>query len=332
MRSATIPIGIAVVVVVVVAALIRWRATRRKRLRPLPPLVCPLGKANTAYGARPNWQEMSAAAAADATPRPVAIDRSFARPNASQASSANGVTPITSGGLANDSTNAQPNARPTIAATGATTNVVTNVASNVNNGASISAIGSANNGVNVAANSNGASAHVVNGRGPGASHVAPPGGARGNPPPPLITPTHLKVVRDVPDLADEHEPAPTETVRFRRPVDEAVQLLPGRLEVLSGDPRHQEIRFVRIPGRPAELILGREPGDTAQHVALRSSTVSRQHARFVYVDGHWHVANLSSTNPVVVNGEELSSNDAPRGLNDGDRVELGEVVMRFRTH
>src|SRR5438309_4816105 len=52
-------------------------------------------------------------------------------------------------------------------------------------------------------------------------------------------------------------PVSNETIRFRRPVDEPVQLLPGRLEVIAGDPQHREIRFVRIPGEPCQLILGR---------------------------------------------------------------------------
>src|SRR5215475_13003133 len=33
---------------------------------------------------------------------------------------------------------------------------------------------------------------------------------------------------------EERLPSPTETVRFRRPTDEPVQLIPGRLEVLAG--------------------------------------------------------------------------------------------------
>jgi pSer/pThr/pTyr-binding forkhead associated (FHA) protein len=139
----------------------------------------------------------------------------------------------------------------------------------------------------------------------------------------------LEIVRDRSPRPDF---SPSETVRFRRPVDDAVQLLPGHLEVLSGDPRHQEIRFVRLPGRPAELILGREPGDSPQHVVLRSSTVSRQHARLAYSDGRWAVENLSHTNPVIVNEEELSARDGQRPLADGDRLELGEVVLRFHAH
>jgi hypothetical protein len=128
---------------------------------------------------------------------------------------------------------------------------------------------------------------------------------------------------------DEQQPAPNETVRFRRPVDEPVQLLPGRLEVLAGEPQQQEIRFVRIPGEPMQMILGRESGPSAQYVALRSSTVSRRHARFAFSNGHWAVANLSQTNPVVVNDEELTHSDGARELTDGDRLELGEVVLRF---
>ena len=125
--------------------------------------------------------------------------------------------------------------------------------------------------------------------------------------------------------------ANSETVRFLRPGEEPIQILPGRLEVLSGEPKHREIRFVRSPGEPAELILGREPGRSPQSVALHSDTVSRRHAKFAYSNGRWAVTNLSRTNPVVVNDERLPDNSIERPLADGDRVELGEVVLRFRS-
>lgn len=151
---------------------------------------------------------------------------------------------------------------------------------------------------------------------------------------PRTPPVVEKVVPVVPvpaadSMVARDDDAPTETVRFRRPGDEPVQLLPARLEVVAGEPRHREIRFVRIPGEPVELILGRDGGDTPHHVALTSSTVSRQHARFAFSGGRWAVANLSHTNPVVVNDEELANGDGERVLTDGDRLELGEVVLRF---
>lgn len=132
--------------------------------------------------------------------------------------------------------------------------------------------------------------------------------------------------------SDSEVPATSETVRFVRPTDEVVQLLPGHLEVLSGDTRHQEIRFVRVAGQQPHLILGRNPGRSPQHVALNSSTVNRQHAKLAYSGGKWMVANLSTTNPVVVNDQELTNLDGERQLTDGDRIELGEVVLRFHAH
>jgi len=134
------------------------------------------------------------------------------------------------------------------------------------------------------------------------------------------------------DNGQVDEPEPAETMRFTRPVEEVLQILPGRLEVLAGETRHREIRFVRAAGQPPQMILGRDAAGSPQHVALQSSTVSRRHARLAYSNGHWAVANLSQTNPVIVNDEELSGTDRERPLVDGDRIELGEVVLRFHAH
>jgi hypothetical protein len=129
---------------------------------------------------------------------------------------------------------------------------------------------------------------------------------------------------------DEHDNA--ETMRFVRPSDLSVQLLPGRLEVLEGATPHREIRFLRVPGEPAQVILGRQVGLTPHYVGLESPTVSRRHARFDFADNQWIVKNLSRTNPLVVNDDELSDPDVARPLVDGDRLELGDVVLRFHAH
>lgn len=144
---------------------------------------------------------------------------------------------------------------------------------------------------------------------------------------------HETLIFDDSRVVDDERPemGQSETVKFRRPGEEPVQILPGRLEVLAGEPKHREIRFVRAAGEPAELILGREPGKSPQTVALNSDTVSRRHARFAYANGRWAVANLSRTNPVVVNDEPMNDANIERPLADGDRLELGEVILRFRS-
>jgi len=139
----------------------------------------------------------------------------------------------------------------------------------------------------------------------------------------------------VPALAapsdDASTDVPNETVRFVRPGDEALQLLPARFEVVSGMNQPQVIRFVRVPGQPAEMIIGREAASSPQQVTLTSSTVSRRHARVTWSDGRWLVSNLSRTNPVVINDHALAEFEGPRPLLDGDRIELGDVVLRFCT-
>lgn len=121
----------------------------------------------------------------------------------------------------------------------------------------------------------------------------------------------------------------TATMRFVRPSELSVQLLPGRLEVLKGATPHREIRFLRAPGETPHVILGREVGVSPHYIGLGSPMVSRRHARLDFAHNRWTVKNLSRTNPVVVNDDELSDTEVARPLADGDRLELGDVVLRF---
>jgi hypothetical protein len=112
------------------------------------------------------------------------------------------------------------------------------------------------------------------------------------------------------------------------PAQGTLQLLPGRLEVAAGMATQKEIRFVRVPGK-AEITFGRYTGEPHTHIQVDSPTVSRKHASMRFHLNRWHITNLSSTNPVVVNGEQLPENEE-RLLMDGDQVEMGEVIFRFR--
>jgi hypothetical protein len=119
-------------------------------------------------------------------------------------------------------------------------------------------------------------------------------------------------------------------VRFYRPPEGTLQLLPGRLEIVSGQEGVDEIRFVKVPGKDPVVTFGRSAGDPHTHIELQSPTVSRRHAAMRFQKGGWHIANLSKTNPLVVRGKQLALNDPAVRLEDGDEVEMGEVTFRFR--
>ena len=131
-----------------------------------------------------------------------------------------------------------------------------------------------------------------------------------------------------------HRPASTWVeagqVRFEEPPDGTLRLLPGWLEILSGAGEGREIRFVHLPGTEPEVTFGRGPGPAYQHVQLESPTVSRLHARLRFQEGGWALRNESGTNPTVVNGSPMNGSHPFLPLEDGDRIEMGEVVFLFR--
>jgi hypothetical protein len=153
-----------------------------------------------------------------------------------------------------------------------------------------------------------------------------------------VEPTRVEPIRVAPlaDMrggiqeADEmDEPSPDATVVFHRPMDEAVQILPGRLHVLSGEAAGKDFRLVSRIGEPPHIVVGRETGPPYRHITLEAPTVSRRHARMDFVDGHWTITNLSKTNPVLVNNRALLNGGTARKLANGDCIELGEVALRF---
>lgn len=183
---------------------------------------------------------------------------------------------------------------------------------------------------------------------PGASDTVPAGvswARTGNLPPAVIEPAALQAAADPvparslneervpepePQIDLDEDPPPDATVAFSRPVDVPVQILPGRLQVLSGEASGQDLRLFSMLGETPQLVVGRETGPPHRHITLRSPTVSRRHARMDFSNGRWTITNLSLTNPVLVNDRALGNGGSARMLVDGDRIELGEVALRFR--
>ncbi|MCX5842192.1 MAG: FHA domain-containing protein, partial [Deltaproteobacteria bacterium] len=136
-------------------------------------------------------------------------------------------------------------------------------------------------------------------------------------------------------VQDMKMPAPQEmlegkTVKIAIPPAGTLKLLPGRLLVISGEDKIKELRFYKTKTQDEnEILFGRASGSSYNYVQLKSMTVSAKHAKMLYAGGKFTIINYSGTNPVKVNGKELEVNGAT-ALNDGDRIELGEVVFEFR--
>jgi hypothetical protein len=137
---------------------------------------------------------------------------------------------------------------------------------------------------------------------------------------------HLQVAGERSNFS--HSPP---TLRLARAHDGTLQFLPGRLEVIEGRDAGQEIRFVRTPGpEGASVTFGRSDGPEYRHVQLHEATVSRLHAKMALDGKTWALVNLSRTNPVAVNGLALEGEGSSVILREGDRIEMGEVVFKYR--
>jgi DNA-binding winged helix-turn-helix (wHTH) protein len=81
---------------------------------------------------------------------------------------------------------------------------------------------------------------------------------------------------------------------------------------------------VTIPLMEGENIVGREPG---VNVWFDLPSVSRRHARIFIRRDRVTIEDLGSKNGTFVRGKPLTS---PLDLGDGDELQIGSLVMRFR--
>ncbi|HEU4534524.1 MAG TPA: FHA domain-containing protein, partial [Polyangiaceae bacterium] len=88
--------------------------------------------------------------------------------------------------------------------------------------------------------------------------------------------------------------------------------------------------IVRQPDRVAFSVELREGISVGRHeqnaIVLDDAKVSRQHASFRSARGRWSVQDLGSTHGTFVNGVRVVG---ARELLDGDRVQVGQVLLAF---
>jgi hypothetical protein len=118
-------------------------------------------------------------------------------------------------------------------------------------------------------------------------------------------------------------------VRAGQPPAGTLDFVPGRFLIEEGD-RQTELRIFRTaPGERVETTIGRDAGAPYRHIQLLPESVSGKHAKLVYDRKSYSLINYARANPTRINGEEMEEN-ASRRLVDGDRIEIGEVVITYR--
>src|ERR1700722_2148466 len=84
-------------------------------------------------------------------------------------------------------------------------------------------------------------------------------------------------------------------------------------------------RRIRVPLFPFPFKMGRAPDN---HLVLRDSRVSRNHAQIVHADGHCVLEDLGSRHGVWVNGKRLAKSKVLEG---SERIEFG-VPEGYQIH
>jgi hypothetical protein len=132
----------------------------------------------------------------------------------------------------------------------------------------------------------------------------------------------------------ESEPDEDEfqTVKLSPSSDKTLKFIPGQFILLSGKDRGKPFRVAGFPTPEGSIItIGRDPveGERAYaHIQLAVQTVSRKHAELNFRSGKLYIKNLSDTNPIEVNDEEIKVNEEVLLPLDSE-IRLGEIRMKY---
>jgi hypothetical protein len=123
------------------------------------------------------------------------------------------------------------------------------------------------------------------------------------------------------------------TLKFKAP-PKTMKFIPGKLVVAAGPDQGKEFRIAGHPTPEGNVVtLGRAEveGERAfAHIQLGETyrTVSRMQAEIVQQDQDIFLKNKSTTNPTMVNGEQVPPEEMVE-LEDGDMIRMGEMMLRY---
>jgi len=123
-----------------------------------------------------------------------------------------------------------------------------------------------------------------------------------------------------------------QTIKIAASTEMTLKFIPGQFIILTGKDRGKAFRVSGFPTPDGHLItIGRDPveGDRAYaHIQMDVPTVSRKHAELVFKDKVLSIKNLSDTNPIQLNAEEIPVGQFVE-LNLDSEIRIGEIRMKY---
>lgn len=123
------------------------------------------------------------------------------------------------------------------------------------------------------------------------------------------------------------------TLKFKAP-PKTMKFIPGKLVVSAGPDQGKEFRIAGHPTDDGNVVtIGRAEveGEKAfAHIHLGDTyrTVSRMQAEIIQREDNILLKNKSTTNPTVVNGDQLDP-EQEVDMKDGDLIRMGELILKY---
>ena len=131
---------------------------------------------------------------------------------------------------------------------------------------------------------------------------------------------------------DKGDSGEFQSIKIAASTEMTLKFIPGQFIILTGPDRGKAFRVSGFPTPDGHLItIGRDPveGDRAYaHIQMDVPTVSRKHAEMVFKDKVLFIKNLSDTNPIQLNSEEIPVGEFVV-LDLDSELRIGEIRMKY---
>lgn len=121
-------------------------------------------------------------------------------------------------------------------------------------------------------------------------------------------------------------------IRIIQSSPKILNIIPGRLQIISGLDKGREIPIMGFPGPDGSILtIGREKGNSqseTSYIQLLEKSVSRKQAEIIFLNNKLFVKNLSETNFTRLNGFNLKVGEVGE-VSPNSIIKTGEVEFKY---